>query len=410
MNTTKRFISTGNPVYDTMFALLRTALWGEQRFPMLQFSPDAIDWAALYKELRYQTVQNLPLDLLCHADPQHKTAYMQSAVPNLKHYYQILKEQQTVYQLLQSARIPCVILKGTSAARYYPTPSYRCMGDVDLIVRPDDFQRTFDLLCENGYEYDGVEDLRHIHLKHHGVLFELHRYFALLNNREQAAMLDNRIFEGLAHAQVITLDGYSFPSLPVVENGLVFLDHICQHIEGGIGLRQIIDWMMYADRELNDEFWTTGFQPIVQALGLETLAVTVTRMCQLYLGLREDITWCSHADESLCEELITLLMESGNWGRKRGKHVQKSIDTLIVAKNAFAFFRYLQQRGISNWALLQRYPWLKPFAWLYQLCRYIRKGFSGEHPIRSFLCNLKKIKKTDSLLDRLEISRRSKGQ
>ncbi len=410
-----KMASTGNHVYDTIFALLRTALWGEQRFPVQEFAPDAdaptdsTDWAEVYKELCHQTVQNLPLDLLCHADRQHKTTYMQAAVVSLRHYYQILKEQQALYQLLQSAQIPFVILKGTSAARYYPTPSYRCMGDVDIIVRPDDFQRTFDLLCEKGYEYDGVDDLRHIHLKHNGVLYELHRYFALLDNRAQAEMLDNRIFEGLAHAQMITLDGYSFPTLPVVENGLVFLDHICQHIESGIGLRQIIDWMMYADRELNDEFWITGFQPIVRALGFETLAVTITRMCQLYLGLREDITWCSHADEALCGELIGLFIESGNWGRKRGAYARKSTAVLISALNATTFFRRLQERGVYNWTLLSKHPWLKPFAWLYQICRYIRKGFSGEHPLRSFLQNLKQCCKKDALIEHLEISRRSKG-
>lgn len=400
MNTTK------NPVYDTIFTLLRTALWGEQRFPMLHSANTAIDWDTVYQELRYQTVQNLPLDFLCRTDPRNKVTYIQASLPNLKHYYQLLKEQQDMYQLLQSAEIPCVILKGTSAARYYPIPSYRCMGDVDIIVHPDDFQRTFDLLYKHGYEAENVEDPRHIHFKHHGILYELHRYFSLLNNKEQAVMLDNRIFEGLQHTKVITLDGYSFPTLPVAENGLVFLDHICQHLEAGIGLRQIIDWMMYADRELNDEFWTTSFQPIVRTLGLETLAVTVTRMCQLYLGLREDITWCSHADEALCEELITLLMESGNWGRKRGTHAQKSIDTLIEAQNIITFFHYLQQRGASNWILLERYPWLKPFAWLYQICRYIRKGLSGKQPIRNFLKNLKKTKKTGSLVERLGIYRR----
>lgn len=409
MITTKTFSSTGNPIYDTMFALLRTALWGKQRFPMLQSIDATINFETLYQELRYQTVQNLPLDVLCSVDPKNKTTYMQAIIPRLSYYDRMLKEQQKLYRLLQSAQIPFVILKGTSAAHYYPIPSYRCMGDIDIIVRPDDFQHTFDLLCKHGYESDQADDLRHIHLKHNGILFELHRYFALLNNKTQAKLLDNRIYEGISHAKEITLDGYSFPTLPVAENGLVFLDHICQHIESGIGLRQIIDWMMYADHELNDKFWSTDFQPIVRSLGLETLAVTVTRMCQLYLGLRDDITWCRHADESLCNELLTLLMESGNFGRKQNTHTQKSVATLIATKNILTFFRRLQQYGTNNWTLLNRCPWLKPFAWLYQLCRYLHKGFSTERPFHSLLQNLKQSRQKDSVLDRLEIPRRSKG-
>ena len=36
--------------------------------------------------------------------------------------------------------VPYVILKGTSAAQYYPHPEYRALGDIDIITSREDYQ------------------------------------------------------------------------------------------------------------------------------------------------------------------------------------------------------------------------------------------------------------------------------
>ena len=130
---------------------------------------------------------------------------------------------------------------------------------------------------------------------------------------------------------------------PPLENGLVLLGHI-NHLEEGLGLRQILDWALYVDKALGDDTWEHTFAPVVHRLGLDRLAITVTRMCQLYLGLRPDITWCASADEKVCDSLMNYIMEQGN-------------------------------RGMYHWPALNKYPRLKPlltpFAWFWQLCRYL---------------------------------------
>ena len=96
---------------------------------------------------------------------------------------------------------------------------------------------------------------------------------------------------------------------PPLENVLVLLEHINQHLEKGLGLRQILDWALYVDKALDDDTWEHTFAPVVHRLGLDRLAITVTRMCQLYLGLRPDITWCASADEKVCDSLMKGLMQ-----------------------------------------------------------------------------------------------------
>ena len=47
--------------------------------------------------------------------------------------------------------VPYVILKGTSAAKYYPYPAYRIMGDIDIITRREDFETAYHQLQDHGY-------------------------------------------------------------------------------------------------------------------------------------------------------------------------------------------------------------------------------------------------------------------
>lgn len=116
-----------------------------------------------------------------------------------------------------------------------------------------------------------------------------------------------------------TLGPDTFPILPWKQNGMELLWHIKQHLYNGLGLRQLIDWMMFADHYLDDEGYNE-YAEDMRKCGLLRLAIHVTRLCQLHLGLREEgISWCRKADESLCEELLAFVMEQGNFGIKGGQ-------------------------------------------------------------------------------------------
>lgn len=392
---------TDNPATGAMFALLKAALWGEDRFPLP--SLEEIDWAAVYTEMRHHAVQNLPVDLLVKVDPAHSQVYLQSAFRGISHWYKLMQEQQAVCALLKEARIPCAVLKGAAADYTYPKNAHRSMGDIDLIVKPQDFDRAWELLISGG-EYIG-ENYRHKEMRKNGIVIELHRAFSTFNDPHKRTLLDGWIFEAIDQAAWVSREGYTFPMLPRHIHGLVLLEHINVHMESGLGLRQIIDWMMFADRNLSNEIWNTEFADKVQQLGLATLAKTVTRMCQLYLGLREDLTFCRDAEDSLCRDLMDHILKQGNFGRKQPTGYNKTVSLLSTAKNIPALFRVLQRYGRINWPASEKHPILRPFAWLYQIVRYIRRGFKLKHPLRHLREAVKNEHGQDVLFDQLEITR-----
>ena len=59
---------------------------------------------------------------------------------------QYLIQQETILRLFSRADIPCAVLKGAVSASCYPEPAHRRMGDIDLLVRPCDRERSVALL------------------------------------------------------------------------------------------------------------------------------------------------------------------------------------------------------------------------------------------------------------------------
>ena len=332
--------------------------------------PADFDWDDVLKEAEQQTIVGIVAYALPEGvKPQWKYEYYQNAM----HHVQILHAQSQLIAMINEAGIPLAILKGAAAAIYYPEPSLRSMGDIDFLVPQDRFHETYELMVNNGYvvtcKEDG-ENARHIGLSKNGIAFELHHHFSYFDFD-----LEEYLTDGIQHTEIASIGQFSFPMLPPLENGMVLLAHMRTHLKSGLGLRQVVDWMVYVDKVLDDEFWMLEFKEVVEKAGLKTFAITTTRMCQMYLGLSEKITWCREADEELATRLLDNLFLSGNFGRKQGTggHVEK-VGTEI---KRLGFFRYLQIAGEKNWKAYKKHRWLKPLCWLYQIGRYIKQAIKS---------------------------------
>ncbi len=391
---------TDSAVYNDVLSLLRSGLWGEERFPWQGLK--ATDWDEVYKELRQQAVQFFPINILARENPSQSRRYITADAKNMMRWDKIMSEQQNLCFMLQDAGIPCTIVKGATIAAQYTNPRSRPLGDIDLLVSPEDFERACSLVSE-GAEYLG-DNFRHKEYKRNGVVVEVHQAFCTFKNPTKVELFDRRIIDAIDKAETVSIENYTFFRLPIVEHGLTLLEHIDIHLENGLGLRQIIDWMMFVDRELTDELWNAEFSGFLRTLEREKLAKTVTRMCQMYLGLRTDISWCSDADEDLCRELMEYILNQGNFGRKHELGTNRATAIISTSGNLFSLFKVLQSLGCENWEVLKRYPFLKPFAWLHQIIRYIRCGLSTKHPFKLLKNAIKRSKSQSSFFERLGVS------
>lgn len=115
--------------------------------------PDGL-WPAVRTELVAQSVIGYPVDVIegLELSSTDLTEYLFLAGKNLWSWYRLMKAQDSVLAEFRQADIPVAVLKGAAAAANYPQPKSRSMGDIDLIVPPDHFDRAFALLEHLGWE------------------------------------------------------------------------------------------------------------------------------------------------------------------------------------------------------------------------------------------------------------------
>ena len=254
--------------------VIRESLWNKKKDLLLE-----VDWNT-YTELKKQAVLSLAIPILSRVSMSSDLC--SSWKEEILHQISYNINCQHI-QLHLPITVPYVVLKGTSAAQYYPYPEYRTMGDIDIMTRREDFDLVYQELLDGGYQIVNDSD-REVSFMKDGIIIELHRYFASLNDPDQSKYLDDLILNNILPSHV----------LPDMINGLVLLEHISQHLEHGLGLRQIIDWMMFVEKCLPDDKWEE-FETMAKGIGLKRLAVITTRMCEIYLGLSKK-KWCENAD------------------------------------------------------------------------------------------------------------------
>lgn len=393
-------------IKNTLFEENTFDLHSQNEDPCLKLSVE--EWQEIYQELSAQTIAGIPCEwMLDHAQlpDSVRNIWQESWSRQVVYFYRLLQVQSELCRLMKDNRIPLVILKGTAAAMYYPDPSARTMGDIDFLVSETDYRKACQLMREHGYQLLYEEDHVDYHMtlgKDHFV-YELHRRPAGMPDGTEGDYLMALMRDGIRKAEYVDMDACLFPVLPALQNGLVLLLHIVKHLKNGLGLRQIIDWMMYVERELHDNNWYGGMQPVLEKAGLEALAISVTRMCQLYLGLGETgITWCTAAGDKVCQELMGYIMKQGNFGNKV-KLEDKGARIVGEIRNPIHFFHLLQEKGQKKWKLVKRYPLLKHGAWIYMLCRYIEKSFQRKWPAKTILLDIKKGRQRRKLFDKLGI-------
>lgn len=111
---------------------------------------------ALLQEARLQAVESLI------------SKDLHSIASNMRVIYAHAKLSDTL------AEIPFTTIKGYASAYYYPQPTLRTMGDVDLYVDADHYDDAIERFERVGYRPVDESHERHDTFSKDGVLFELH--------------------------------------------------------------------------------------------------------------------------------------------------------------------------------------------------------------------------------------------
>ena len=322
---------------------------------------------------------NLNWQELLTISEQHQVSgivYAECKNPLFQHAYfatiaNYLKRKEVIALLeatLRNNRIDFFLIKGPVIAELYPVPALRTMGDVDVIVHPEDRERVGDILLRHGFK------TRDADFCYENLVFELHDHLVY----NQVASEDkHKVFFNDCWKYV--KDGAIDPSF----HFLFLLHHLRKHfINVGVGFRQFMDVAVMEREELN---WP-WIEKKLRELELWAFAEKVFALNEVWFGVAPPLG-IEPIDQSFIEEATELILRNGVFGfdNKENKHniavnIVKSEGGSFKTRSRHVlhdvFYPYSDMIRMPQYSYLKKRKILLPFAWVHRAVRavYLRKA------------------------------------
>lgn len=276
--------------------------------------------------------------------------------------------------LFDGEGIRYAVMKGQTVARFYTNPLLRVSGDIDVYVAERDFGRACSLMERQGYAMTDYTMLHATYSKKGCPEVEIHFAVQKLQwlphyrclQRITRQMVDN------AKAKYIDIDGLQVAILPAELEVLLYTIHAFNHVlNGGLGLRQVVDWMLCV-RTIYDEIDIEKLEKLLAGTGMTAMFRVLGYICSEYLGMSLNTTlWIgtglhySDKDVKTGNELIKWIGVAGNFGHSLNQSRPQFYIRFL--KNCWRFRRL----GYKEVFI---YPFMK-----------IKRGMMGENHLRNHL-------------------------
>jgi hypothetical protein len=152
-----------------------------------------------------------------------------------------------LFTKLRDEGIQAVLVKGQGIAQCYERPQWRSAGDVDLLLDAENYEKAKSFLSPLALSVDKeVAENKHLGMTIDSWKVELHGNLHGHISKVADAVVDQVQAEMMSKGAFrIWNNGETDIPLPAPDSDVVFIfSHILQHFfHGGIGLRQVCDWV-----------------------------------------------------------------------------------------------------------------------------------------------------------------------
>lgn len=303
--------------------LLKAGLW-HQEVDRKLFEHTSVDWNGIARLSRAQTVvgivydgiERMPEDCWPAKEVVFKWYAQAQIIARANQRMNAFLPRLT--DLFRLHGVNCWVLKGQGLAQHYPNPLHRQSGDIDLLVE----ERCFDKAVEVIKTLPHSKDSMHLALLHYdtnidGIEVELHGSLNTAVNGALDRRFNNWLSATLFHADAVTyqVEGADIPVPSANFNAVYVFIHMFRHyLYGGIGLRQVCDWMclLTACREEIDreELRTT-----LKRFHLMKAWRMFGCMAVKHLGMPEEaMPWYDGRYGAAADVILANIFENGNFG------------------------------------------------------------------------------------------------
>lgn len=255
--------------------------------------------------------------------------------------------------------IKTVLLKGAGVAANYPEPVLRECGDIDLYVGPEQYERACALMREfiagTNVTKEKLSE-KHFTVCSNGVYVELHQYCDILRSKRENAYFQSIAKPGLTeNLASVTITDSPVNTPADSFNAFFLFEHIWYHlINGGIGFRQICDWILFLHSRAG-KLDTSVVDEALTKLKLRSAWQMLGSIAVDYLGMPADeMPFYVKGLQDRAASILGLILQEGNFGYamygldKRPTEFTKNkwFSMKVYLKRAAIFFRCFPERRL----------------------------------------------------------------
>lgn len=314
-------------------------------------------------------------------NPKWKIRFQKHLANNLNVFWQ----HYLAHELMTEAGIPYTIIKGCASGQYYAVPELRTMGDVDLYVGKDSMEAVRSFLTDKGFAVSNLDHSHHWTFTKDRVEFEVH-WLPSGVPAEDDGKIRSRFDDLLEKRTLFQTERGSMYLPDAFHHGLILLLHTANHLSaGGIGLRHLMDWLVFVF-SMPEEKFCAQFEDALNQMGLWQFAKVLTAVGVHFFGCAQR-AFCKDVSSELAGSILADIFAGGNFGVKDGKRLMESKllrdekTREIDGRSGFRhMIRFLNRKAQLALPITEKVPVLLPVGWIKVGIKYRKSGkpISGE--------------------------------
>lgn len=271
-------------------------------------------------------------------------------------------EAERLFALLKQKGLDFLPLKGAVLKNMYPQSGMRYMGDIDVLIKEEQYSEIETIMRENGYAFVCESNHEYVWDKRNTLHVEFHKRLIPSYNKDYFAYYGDGW--RLAHPA----DGSEYAMTD--EDFLIYIfTHLAKHYrDSGIGLKHFIDIWVYLEKksDLDMEY----VRRELEKLQLSDFFDNVLKTLGVWFDGREDSaqtemitewTFASGTYGSADKSVISAaLRDDAQAGKQTGRIGR-------VMRLVFAPYEYMCKR----YAFLKKIPCLLPVMWLVRIAELL---------------------------------------
>lgn len=271
-------------------------------------------------------------------------------------------EGERILNELSAAGLNCIALKGWELRKLYPESSIRQMTDLDILVKPYDYERIMQVMTGLNYKRRSLSgnegSWKHDDFVKNVVLIEMHK--RLTDDSDMIQAWENEMW-----SRAVRVRDNVFEMAPEDYYVFHFVHLHKDFLNGSLGLRRIADtWLLDHRGGVNMQ----TVRSILESFGMWTFHERMIKLAKATMGETE----MDEGSEFLLSHAFTHGIYGSETSYKAGR-IAAMGNTLKGGKRrsalAAVFLPYSRMK--AQFPILKKCPILLPYCWLKRIVRFL---------------------------------------